>query len=140
MHDKKILVFGVFDRLHGGHRSFIRQAKELGGEGSELIAVIARDSIVRELKGRMPQQNEYERLAALTRVPEVSCAVLGDAELGSYAILAEHKPDIICLGYDQHALLDDLQKRMKSRAISVLPINILAPHEPQRMHSSLLKN
>ncbi|MDP3771843.1 MAG: adenylyltransferase/cytidyltransferase family protein [bacterium] len=135
---KKILIFGVFDRLHDGHRSFIRQAKNLGGEGSELIAVIARDNTVRELKGRTSQQSEEERLTALAYIQEVSCAVLGDAELGSYAVLAAHKPDIICLGYDQHALADDLQKVMQSGAIAVLAIKILAPHEPERLHSSLL--
>lgn len=135
---KKVLIFGVFDRLHDGHSSFIRQAKELGGEESELIAVVARDSSVCELKGRAPQQPEHERRAVLAMVPEISHAVLGDTELGSYAVLAAHKPDIICLGYDQYALLDDLQKRMQISAIPTLPIKMLAPHEPERVHSSLL--
>lgn len=135
---KKVLIFGVFDRLHDGHSSFIRQAKELGGEGSELVAVVARDSSVCELKGRAPQQPEHERRAALAMVPEISRAVLGDAELGSYAVLAAHKPDIICLGYDQRILADDLRKRMQSGIIPSVPVRILAPHEPHCLHSSLL--
>jgi len=26
----KVMVFGVFDRLHSGHRAFLRQAKKHG--------------------------------------------------------------------------------------------------------------
>ncbi len=135
---KKILIFGVFDILHDGHRSFIRQARELGGVRSTLIAVIARDASVRELKGRAPQQSEDMRRAALADMPEISYAVLGDAELGSYKVLAAHRPDIICLGYDQHALAEDLRKRMRNGTLHAVSVSVLVSHEPERFHSSLL--
>ena len=38
-----VIVFGVFDRLHSGHRAFLGQAKR---HGKEVIAVLARDSAV----------------------------------------------------------------------------------------------
>ena len=42
----------------------------------------------------------------------VSRAVLGDEELSRYRALADLKPDVVCFGYDQSALMADLAKWM----------------------------
>ena len=102
--EKIVMVFGVFDGLHSGHRWFLREAAK---HGNELIAVVARDETVRLLKKKNPMQNESERLRALGDIPEISRAVLGDAEMGSYKVLKKYQPDVICLGYDQHAFAED---------------------------------
>ena len=43
---KKVMVFGVFDRLHPGHLSFLEQASKHGN----VVAVITRDDVVKALK------------------------------------------------------------------------------------------
>ena len=45
MNSKKILIFGVFDGIHKGHLYFINEAKKQGGH---LVAIVARDSIVKK--------------------------------------------------------------------------------------------
>ena len=131
----KVMVFGVFDGLHEGHRRFLREAAK---QGNELIAVVARDEIVRLFKKKNPVQSEAERLQALGLVPEISHAVLGDLETGSYEVLKKYEPDVICLGYDQQALADDLKKRMKNNEIPRSRLVRLKPHEADHYHSSLL--
>lgn len=37
----RVMVFGVFDGLHPGHRAFLRQARK---KGDKLIVVVARDN------------------------------------------------------------------------------------------------
>ena len=129
------MVFGVFDGLHEGHRWFLRTAVE---HGDKLIVVAARDETVRLLKKKNPVQSEAERLQALGLVPEISHAVLGDAEMGSYKVLKKHQPDVICLGYDQQALGDDLAIRMKNNEIPRSRLVRIKAHEAHRYHSSLL--
>ena len=52
---KKVMAFGVFDRLHPGHIAFLKQAAGMGGE---LIVVLARDASVLKLKNKIPHHSE----------------------------------------------------------------------------------
>ena len=137
-----VMVFGVFDGLHEGHRYFLEAAREYG---SELIAVVARDETVRLLKNKTPQYSEEERRLTVARLitaarPDASGrAVLGDRALGSYAVIKKYRPDVICLGYDQDALAGDLEKRMKNGEIPAVRLVRLAPHEPQQWHATPVK-
>ena len=110
------MVFGVFDGLHEGHKHFLKKALEQG----ELIVVVARDLVVQQLKNKTPKISENERMAAVRNflrpakpwrsgVPEAT-VVLGDEVQGSYEVVKTHQPDMICLGYDQHRLDEDLQR------------------------------
>lgn len=132
---ERVMVFGVFDGLHAGHRDFLRQAAECG---DELIAVVARDEMVQALKGKTPRRTEEGRRRAVARLTTVSRAVLGDSDSGAYGVIKKHEPDIICLGYDQQALAEDLARAMQSRVIPPIPILRLAAHEPERMHTAFL--
>ena len=132
--NKKIIVFGVFDLLHDGHREFLHQA----GEHGKIIAIVARDEVVQLFKQKKPAQNENMRLANIAALPEISHAELGDLELGVYSAIKNHQPSAICLGYDQHALADDLAARMQSGGLPQIPLIHLIAHEPERLHSSLL--
>jgi FAD synthetase len=134
--EKIVMVFGVFDLLHPGHISFLTQAQKYG---SKLIAVVTRDEMVLKLKKRCPLDCEEKRLSNVQKVPGVHKAVLGDKELGSYAVIKEHKPDVICLGYDQYGLANHLEHVMKIGTIPVIPRYTTQPFEPETYHTSLLR-
>lgn len=132
---KRVMVFGVFDRLHPGHLYFLAAARE---HGDELIAVVARDRTVMELKNKQPFHSETERLAVVSEIPEVTLAVLGDETSGSYGVIAAHKPDVICVGYDQHGLAENLNNKIISEFISSPTIVWLESHYPDKFHTSHL--
>ncbi len=129
------MVFGVFDRLHPGHISFLQQA---AAHGEELIAVVTRDGVVRELKKKTSVQGEYERMRAVQAVPCVNRAVLGDAVLGSYNVLREYKPAGICLGYDQDGFAQDLRFRMAEGLLPLIELAVMEPYKADMIHTSLL--
>lgn len=131
---KTVLAFGTFDRLHPGHMHFLKEAKK---HGDFLVVVIARDSTVRRLKGRLPEQNENERLEAVKGLGFVNKAVLGDRE-NKFEVIKRVKPDVICLGYDQIHFTKGLDKRLKRMGIKCKVIRLEA-YKPQRFKSSLIK-
>ncbi|MDO8470703.1 MAG: coenzyme F420-0:L-glutamate ligase [bacterium] len=98
---RKVLVFGIFDGLHEGHRFLLEQASQYG---SHLIVVVGRDAVCKLLKHKTPRHIESQRLAMLKKNPLVSKALLGDIAQSSWNIIKRLKPDVICLGYDQGAL------------------------------------
>lgn len=128
------MVFGVFDRLHPGHISFLEQAREYG---DVVIAVVARDAIVQELKNKLPHEDEETRKTSISRISHITHVVLSDVILGSYEVLNNHQPDIICLGYDQTALERDLRERMDKGEIRRIDMIRLNAHKPDIFHSSL---
>ncbi|MDP3769325.1 MAG: adenylyltransferase/cytidyltransferase family protein [bacterium] len=132
---KRVMVFGVFDRLHPGHCSFLEQAATFG---EELIVVVARDETVKQLKQKMPYQAEHERMYAVEQHPAVSRSILGDALLGAYEVIKNHKPDVICLGYDQKWLMQDLNNRIERGEIASVERIVMSSYEPYRFHTSLL--
>lgn len=131
------MVFGVFDQLHEGHLVFFAAARHYGGQ---LIAVVARDSFVREYKHREPYQNELDRLTCVKNVSRVDEVILGDEIQGSYETVKKYKPDVICLGYDQNTLASDLETRMRNGEITAIPVIRLESYKGEKFHSSLLNN
>lgn len=131
----RVMVFGVFDGLHGGHRAFLRAAKK---RGTELIVVIARDEVVRLLKNKTPRFSEGARGRAIRVSGLADRVVLGDEKQGTYSMISRYAPDIICLGYDQKALAADVQMRIRTHALPRMHIVRLRPHRPDRLKSSLL--
>ncbi|MDP2641127.1 MAG: adenylyltransferase/cytidyltransferase family protein [Candidatus Yanofskybacteria bacterium] len=125
---KRAVVFGTFDGVHEGHQSFFAQARE---HGDELIALIAPDSVVARLKGKLPRHSAEERIRMAEKF--VDRALLGDESLSSYRVLAEIQPHVICLGYDQ----EDLEKDLREAGIKI-PLIRLKAHAPERFHTSLL--
>ena len=133
---RRVLVFGVFDCLHAGHMSFLRQARKYG---DELIVAVARDRVVMRLKKKKPFQSETMRIRALRVSGLADRVVLGDSRLGTYAILQQYMPDILCFGYDQSALIEDLRARMRGGRFPTIPCVRLRPHRKKILHSSLLQ-
>jgi len=64
--------------------------------------------------------------------------MLGDHELSSWNVIAMYKPDIICLGYDQHWIKQDIEDRIIKGSLPQIKILIAHAHEPNTFHSSLL--
>jgi len=137
MNIKKILIFGVFDGVHDGHLSFINEARS---HGDQLVAIVARDSVVEKLKGKLPKYNEVERIKDLLEVKEIDLVFLGDPETGTYNILKEIRPDIVFLGYDQNVLCEDLKKAVKKKNIPDVEIITGIPYKSDSLHSSILNN
>lgn len=136
MNSKKILIFGVFDGVHDGHLSFIYEARK---HGDHLVAIVARDSMVEKMKGKLPKYNEVERIKNLLETPEIDRVLLGDVEMSTYNILKEVNPDIVFLGYDQQFLYDDLEKKIKEGYLNKeIELILGTPHKPDTHHSSIL--
>ena len=72
-----VLASGVFDLVHYGHVRFIEEAKKIGGEGSRLVVIVARDKTVQKLKGRKPIISEDQRRAVIESLKPVDEAILG---------------------------------------------------------------
>ena len=58
---KKVFVSGCFDLLHSGHIAFLEEAAKYG----DLYVALGSDKTVYDLKGRVPVNNEEERLYML---------------------------------------------------------------------------
>lgn len=95
----RVMVFGTFDYLHAGHENLFIQARELG---DEIVAIIARDKTVKNIKGESPDHNEKERLANLEETGWADFTVLGNPK-DKTKVIKEYRPDVIALGYDQFA-------------------------------------
>jgi FAD synthetase len=132
---RRVLVFGTFDLLHPGHASFLRQARRHGGM---LLAAVARDTFVASFKGKSPRHGEAERKRRLLDSGLVDGAYLGDKKPGSYAIVRRLRPDVICLGHDQHLLQADLERWIERTGAS-LEVHRLRAYRPDIYKSSKLE-
>ncbi len=135
MDQKTILIFGVFDNIHEGHLYFIHEAKILG---DRLVVVVARDEIVEKMKGKLTINNEVSRINSLLETPDVDLVLLGDAENGTYNVLKEINPDIICVGYDQNKLYEDIEKSIKRGDLKEAQLIYIKSHNPDNLHSSII--
>ena len=108
-----VMATGTFDILHMGHIYFLKEAKKLG---DSLIVVVACDKTVRRLKHE-PVTPEQMRLNLIKELQMVDKAVLG-REDDMFAVVEEHKPDIIALGYDQIHDEKSLRRKIKDRNLS----------------------
>ncbi|HEY5588120.1 MAG TPA: adenylyltransferase/cytidyltransferase family protein [Candidatus Paceibacterota bacterium] len=136
MINKTIVIFGVFDGIHEGHLAFISEAKN---QGNHLVAIVARDEIVKELKGKLPKHNEVERIKNLLEVSDIDLVLLGDPKTGTYNVLKEIKPDVVFLGYDQDLLQENLNQTIKNGSLPEIAIIRGEPYKPEIFHSSILK-
>ncbi|MCF7866964.1 FAD synthase [Candidatus Woesearchaeota archaeon] len=130
---KKILTFGTFDIFHKGHEFYLSEAKK---HGDKLYVVIARDSTVLKVKGKIPRNNQTKRMATVYEYEAVDEARIGE-EGDKYKVLEDIKPDIICLGYDQTAFTDKLEEELKKRGINA-KIKRITSHYPDKFKSSKL--
>jgi FAD synthetase len=131
---KRVMAFGTYDLLHPGHEYFLNEARQ---HGDELIVVIARDQTVRKIKHRPPVHSEEKRRRALEALPFVDRAVLGSTG-DKMQIIADFRPDVICLGYDQTHFVDKLYDYIRAHALTIDIVRIDA-YKPDEFKSSLLR-
>lgn len=130
----RVMVFGTFDYLHAGHENLFIQARELG---DEIVAIIARDKTVRNIKGETPDHNEKERLENLKNTGWAEMVFLGNPK-DKTKVIKEYRPDIIALGYDQFAFTYRLEKFLMDIKLDAKIVR-LKPYRPDMYKSSIIK-
>lgn len=95
---KSVFVSGCFDMLHSGHVEFFQQAAQYG----DLTVALGSDQTLFDLKGRVPYNNEKERLFMVKNVACVHDAFIsnGSGYLDFEIDLREKKPDIFVVNED----------------------------------------
>ncbi len=131
---KTVMIFGTFDNLHDGHRALFQQATE---HGDRIVAVVARDVTVEQVKGHRPQCHECERVAELLQIDVIDDIVLGYGDEDKMCVVRDHEPDVILLGYDQDAFVEDLYVLADEDGQDFVIVRAQA-HEPSIYKSSLL--
>lgn len=135
-HPIRVMIFGTYDGVHEGHRNALQQARMLS-KNVYLIVSVARDEVVKRVKGMLPTQTEEVRAQALRAEPGVSEVLLGDRE-GYMAHIQKMYPDVIALGYDQRGeYVISLESNLKETGLSTHVVR-LAPFRPEVYKSSML--
>ncbi|MFC1810241.1 adenylyltransferase/cytidyltransferase family protein [Patescibacteria group bacterium] len=132
--EKIVMVFGTFDVFHAGHEHFLKQAKQLG---DYLIATVARDLTVKNVKGQYPEQHERERLKKV-RESGIADKVIHGYTDDKYRVIKKFKPNVIALGYDQFVFTYQLQKALIEEQMDTEIIR-LDSYKPGIYKSTLIK-
>ena len=130
----RVMAFGTFDYFHAGHQFYLSQAAKLG---DELYVIIARDETVKKVKGFYPDNKEKTRTKTVGNFKSVTKAILGNNK-DKYEVLKKYKPDTLCLGYDQFAFTQQLQKKIIDLGLNCSIIR-LESYKPEVYKSSLIK-
>jgi cytidyltransferase-like protein len=108
---KKVFVSGCFDLLHSGHIAFLQEAATYG----HVYVALGSDATVYDLKGRVPVNNEHERLYMMQSLACVKEAFIskGSGMLDFESELRQLQPDIFLVNADgniphKKALADEL--------------------------------
>lgn len=99
---KKVFVSGCYDLLHSGHVAFFQEASRYG----DLYVAVGSDRTIYELKGRVPVNNEQERLFMVKSVSYVKDAFIsrGSGMLDFIEEFEVLKPDIFVVNEDGNLL------------------------------------
>ena len=94
----KVFVSGCYDLLHSGHIAFFQEAASYG----DLYVAIGSDKTIYDLKGRVPVNNERERLFMVQSISCVKEAFIskGSGMLDFLAEFQEIKPDMLIVNED----------------------------------------
>ncbi|MFQ6053629.1 MAG: adenylyltransferase/cytidyltransferase family protein [Candidatus Bathyarchaeia archaeon] len=130
-----VLASGAFDLLHYGHIRFLEEAKRLGGPGSKLVVIVARDETVRRLKGRRPIIPEDQRRALVEALKMVDEALLGYEEMDLETVIDRIRPDIIAVGYDQDEIERRTRRIIEERGLDLRVVRI-GRFGPEDLNSS----
>jgi cytidyltransferase-like protein len=95
---RKVFVSGSFDLLHSGHIAFLQEAATYG----DLYVALGSDATIYGLKGRVPINNDAERLYLMRSVRCVKEAFIssGSGILDFEAELRQIKPDVFVVNED----------------------------------------
>jgi FAD synthetase len=119
-----IVASGVFDLLHLGHVRFLEEAKRVGGNNSELIVIVARDSTVEKRKGIKPIMHEDQRRALVESLKVVDEAILGYENFSMDQVISKIKPDVIAMGYDQKDMTKAVEEAIARKRLGIRVVRI----------------
>jgi FAD synthetase len=135
MSQKTVMIFGTFDIVHHGHLNLFKQARKYG---DRLVAVLARDERVKNIKSRESVYNEKERKYFLEQIRLVDTVVLGDQK-DVYKRIREIKPDVIVLGYDQMHFTDKLEEKIQEFKLKTKIVRAKA-YKPKVLKTGKIRN
>jgi len=137
--NQTIMLFGTFDHLHAGHENLFMQARNLVKRFAKslIIAVVARDKTVKQIKGRSPDNNEKNRVKNLEETRWADLVLLGEKR-DKYKAIRDLKPSIIALGYDQFVFTPQLEKLIIDLNLDTKIVR-LTPYRPEIYKSSLIR-
>ncbi len=121
---KLVLASGTFDLLHLGHVRYLEEAKKAGGKNAKLLVIVARDKTVEKRKGQRPIMPEEHRRALVESLKVVDQAILGYEEFDIGSVIAELKPDIIAVGYDQTGIEEQVRKAIEQKHLPVQVVRV----------------
>jgi cytidyltransferase-like protein len=100
MKDKKVMVSGCYDLLHGGHIAFFKTAAAYG----KLYVMIGQDKNLQHLKGKAPYFSQEERKFMVGSIKYVHEAIIssGTGMLDFEPDMNLIKPDIFIVNKDGH--------------------------------------
>jgi len=124
----RVVATGTFDILHPGHLYYLEESRRLG---DELSVIVARDTNVKH-KPR-PILPEAQRLRMVQSLKPVDHALLGDLH-DMFRPIAEIRPDIITLGFNQHFDEEHLRQKLRDRGLDADVVRI--PGYPGSLASS----
>lgn len=130
------MIFGVFDGIHEGHKALFSEARRCG---DHVIAVVAEDHIVKQIKGCNPKWDIDERITGLKMVRDIDEVIRGDSHLSSWGVVDRYHPEIILLGYDQVIMKEDLEKHLNKLSSEII-IKVASSFEPNKYHNSIINN
>lgn len=128
------MVFGTFDIIHGGHLHMFKQARAYG---QKLVVVVGRNVNVEKIKNLGPLHTEEERLEMLRHINLIDKVMLGDHS-DPYKCIKEVCPDVIALGYDQKAYVDNLQEALLTCNLDCRIVK-LRPYQENRLKSNKIR-
>lgn len=105
-HCNHVMCFGTFDIFHPGHVYYLSEAEKLA---EQMTIVIARDTRVERLKGKMPHDTEDARLMNVANAFDQSGVILGDEE-DIFVPIRQLHPDVLAFGYDQRVPEDQIRE------------------------------
>lgn len=99
--EKKVIVSGCFDLLHGGHIAFFKTASSYG----KLYVIIGRDDNLLLLKGKRPlfSQNERKYIVGSVRFVHEAIIATGSGMLDFEPEMRRINPDIFIVNTDGHS-------------------------------------
>ena len=111
------MASGVFDIIHPGHISYLKQAKAMG---DELVVVVACDETVRRRKHE-PITPDYMRAKIVNELKPVDRAVVG-GNGDMFSTVREIDPDVIVLGFDQSFDEKELERKLAENGLKNIKV------------------
>ena len=136
MKEKKVLVSGCYDLIHGGHVAFFKTAAQYG----KLYVAVGTDSNLLLLKGKAPYYSQEERVFMVNsfRFVEKAFLAAGSGMLDFEPDMKRIKPDIFIVNSDGHTVEKETLCRKFGVEYKVLE-RIPEKGLPQRASSSIKK-